>query len=748
MNQSVDGTISNLDLVLKWLTLRFFDTNPSVLIKSLDYLSQVFRLLSEAGYQMPDVEANAFIPFLMMKIGDPKENVKTSVHNILRQVTLVHSPHRVFTFIMEGIKSKNARQRAECLEEIANMIATLGVGVIQPTPASGLKDIARQISDRDNGVRNAALNAVVQVYYFEGERVYKMIGVLPDKIQSLLDERIKRAGKNRPPPPVVPQQPPPQQRQSNQTSPNSSTLSPQGNSKLIPPSSSAMNSTVLQPQNINATVNVPHSMDYEEDDAVLMPPPVSQNYGLPQAQSEQPKVHVLPEKYRLDFDTIENMFRDEGPLTQLKLLDTNIDALLKQKPPTLPARKMVVAPVAPTMTKDKSRNNQTPSRASQSIDLIISQIGQNELRASMEALTQLDSMISDTSIVQIMTNRVDHMLSMTSLQIHRLQATIESANPEKLTEVNKFYRCAVAFLTSLYKGDFLPQKASKETIKDLIQNLLLLIIDPSLERLSDAAPIVRLINIMVVRIIEKSDPNSVTCALIRLLNETLTSSKQPRMLDLVMKCQWKLLKQFSVWEQWNNYDWDVAAILTEFNLFMRNHPFGSFQGQDITPLKTMKTILHALVVHLGGEAIAEHLSFMPEIQESEAGLYINKVIQREMAKKRQQGQGTAVSGTPNSNSRTNGAAAGGRSEPVTSNHVSGRSNMSENYNQVSNPNNNVNDFMNSLPDPSDAPTIEAQEQAYMQRVRMILTRGGLSFPRGPSVALSKNLNDGGEESSI
>ncbi|CAL8111536.1 unnamed protein product [Orchesella dallaii] len=517
-------------------------------------------------------------------------------------------------------------------------------------------------------------------------------------------------------------------------SPNSRADSMGSNQSLNSPKSASE-----EPIGSDFALNSPKSQRMLADETMMGPPQFRQNY----AQQPQEKMHILPEKYRLDFETIDNMFRDEAPLTQLKLLDTNIDGIMKQKAPSLPTRRMV-APVAPTLTKDKS--NKLPNRATQSIDMMISQVGHTDLRLSIEALTQLEPMISDQSIVQIMANRVDHMLSMASLQIHRLQATIESANAEKLTEVNRFYRCAVAFLTSLYKGDFLPQRATKETIKDLIQNLLQLIIDPSLEKLPDAAPIVRLINIMVVRIIEKSDPNQVTCALIRLLNETLTSSKQPRLLDLVMKCQWKLLKQFSVWEQWN-YEWNVAAILTEFNLFMRNHPFSSFQGQDVTPLKTMKTILHALVVHLGGEVIAQHLSFMPEVQESEAGLYINKVIQREMGKKRQ-GQGNnPTSGTP---SRGNNVG-GGRSsaDSASSNNVSGRPTKSENYNQVSNPNNNVNDFMNSLPDPSDAPTDEAWEQAYMQRVRMIMMRGGLSAPRGPSVTLSKNLNDGGgEESSI
>lgn len=39
-----------------------------------------------------------------------------------------------------------------------------------------LKEVAKQIADRDNSVRNAALNCIVQVYFLEGERVYKLIG--------------------------------------------------------------------------------------------------------------------------------------------------------------------------------------------------------------------------------------------------------------------------------------------------------------------------------------------------------------------------------------------------------------------------------------------------------------------------------------------------------------------------------------------------------------------------------------------
>lgn len=60
--------VSNLDLILKWLTLRFFDTNPSVLLKGLDYLQLVFNMLIEDQYHMLETEAASFFPYLIIKV--------------------------------------------------------------------------------------------------------------------------------------------------------------------------------------------------------------------------------------------------------------------------------------------------------------------------------------------------------------------------------------------------------------------------------------------------------------------------------------------------------------------------------------------------------------------------------------------------------------------------------------------------------------------------------------------------------
>lgn len=67
-----DATIANLDLILKWFTLRFTETNTSVHVKSIDYLQQLFTMLAADDYSLSDVEANAFCPSVVAKVNKIK----------------------------------------------------------------------------------------------------------------------------------------------------------------------------------------------------------------------------------------------------------------------------------------------------------------------------------------------------------------------------------------------------------------------------------------------------------------------------------------------------------------------------------------------------------------------------------------------------------------------------------------------------------------------------------------------------
>ena len=68
IESSADATIANLDMILRWFTLRFFDTNTTVLLKCLEYLQALFNMLCAQDYHLLDLEANSFIPYLVNKV--------------------------------------------------------------------------------------------------------------------------------------------------------------------------------------------------------------------------------------------------------------------------------------------------------------------------------------------------------------------------------------------------------------------------------------------------------------------------------------------------------------------------------------------------------------------------------------------------------------------------------------------------------------------------------------------------------
>jgi cytoskeleton-associated protein 5 len=169
-----DATTTNLDLILRWLTLRFFETNPTVIMKTIDYMVSLFNLLIRTKYTLLDFEANAFIPYFIGKLGDPKDVIRKGFKQITKLIEQVYAPTKVFNLLIAGLASKNARQRAECLDELGYMIETMGLNSFNPSV--NLKEIAKQIGDRDNSVRNAALNTVTIAFQIVGEQVYKYVG--------------------------------------------------------------------------------------------------------------------------------------------------------------------------------------------------------------------------------------------------------------------------------------------------------------------------------------------------------------------------------------------------------------------------------------------------------------------------------------------------------------------------------------------------------------------------------------------
>lgn len=60
---------------------------------------------------MEQFEALAILPHVIGKLGESREEVRSAVHDILKNMVFIFSDKRIFEQLLEGSKSKNSRQR-------------------------------------------------------------------------------------------------------------------------------------------------------------------------------------------------------------------------------------------------------------------------------------------------------------------------------------------------------------------------------------------------------------------------------------------------------------------------------------------------------------------------------------------------------------------------------------------------------------------------------------------------------------
>uniref|UniRef100_A0A8C0GTM9 TOG domain-containing protein n=1 Tax=Chelonoidis abingdonii TaxID=106734 RepID=A0A8C0GTM9_CHEAB len=507
-----DGVISCLDLILKWLTLRFFDTNTSVLMKALEYLKLLFTLLSQEEYHLTENEASSFIPYLILKVGEPKDVVRKDVRAILNRMCLIYPASKMFTFIMEGTKSKNSKQRAECLEELGCLVESYGMNVCQPTPGKALKEMAIHIGDRDNTVRNAALNTIVTVYNVHGDQVFKLIGNLSEKDMSMLEERIKRAAK-RP------------------------TAAPARQAEEKPQRAPSMNA--------NASV-------------LRKGPADDMSSKLNQARNmsgHSELTHTVPREFQLDLDEIENdngTVRCEMPALVQHKLDDIFEPVLIPEPK--------IRAVSPHFDDMHSNTAST-------INFVISQVASGDINTSIQALAQLFQMES------------------------------------------------------------LAREASTGVLKDLMHGLITLMLDSRVEDLEEGQQVIRSVNLLVVKVLEKSDQTNILSALLVLLQDSLlATASSPKFSELVMKCLWRMVRLLP--ETINSINLD--RILLDIHIFMKVFPKEKLkQCKSEFPIRTLKTLLHTLC-KLKGPKILDHLTMIENKNESELEAHLCRVMKHSM----------------------------------------------------------------------------------------------------------------------
>ncbi|KAJ3077818.1 Microtubule-associated protein, microtubule dynamics during spindle orientation, partial [Quaeritorhiza haematococci] len=645
--------IANADLILKYITLRFFDTNTSMLIRCLELLEHLFALMDEEGYHLTEYEASCFLPFFVNKTGDNKESMRLKIRGILKQLCRIYPASRLFNYLIKGLESKNSRTRIECLEELASLIQRNGIGVANASKTFPL--IAAQISDRDAGVRNGAINAITQAYMQVGEVVYKYVGRISEKDKSLLEEKFKRL----PAPMPGSQQPP-----AADTSVRASTLGRLGARK------GESNGPMAGVERLS-TIGETGVVDLRASTTSLSGLGGIGGLGSRQGSSTALANGVgeqlnVKKEFQLDLDKLDIPSLSTGSVIGPNPTDASGIAAPHQ--PALlrvasgdhvhsPGLRRSVSDLALNMSYLQHAaaasdpqlmnaynyaSNIATSRDHIVIEYIVTQITSGEVFQSIEAVKQLEAVVKNSP--HTVEPYVDDIVSAVTIQI---RIAFTAGDVTTSPNVARLCRHLVNVLVQLFSDANLAKALSQDPLHQCMQELLNRLLDPTLQAMENGSHLVRALNILILRILENCDRNASFSILLEILEQSANATQelpqehltiQIKYTELVMKCLWKVTKilpQIVASGQVR-----VDKLISDVHKFLSSSPPSEWKKrqslnvvpQADMPLRTVKTILSELA-HALQERVFDYLDLIAEPSRSHAVIYLKQMLDIDRKKK-------------------------------------------------------------------------------------------------------------------
>ncbi|XP_067937770.1 cytoskeleton-associated protein 5-like isoform X2 [Watersipora subatra] len=587
-------TLANVDLILKWFTLRFFETNPSMLNKALEYLLALFELMHRENQILTNSEADAFIPYIILKVGESKENVRREVRKIFQSLSCVYPVSKIFMFIMGGLASKNSKQRAECLEELGCMMEKHGLSICQPSTKEAIKEIAKHIADRDNPVRSAALNTIVVAHQIVGDQVYKYVGRLNDKELGMLEERIKRASRSKPAPVINPEPAAPAPKAVGRSRPSTA------------PTQQGHRSSSNPPTNRPSTAGT-----------------VAQGADM-----------AAPRDPRYTLTTCYNPPMDEVVLEEIS--DELFRYVTEPIPPlVLKTRKL--PPSTPTKGSMQQQNllEQSPD-AKSAVDMTVTNIASGDLFTASSALSQLNYTMSEPQHQNMVRSYADQIIVMITLQLKKLHTThLNDTDSAATSAAIKLHFMCTSLIVELAEKDMI-DKTSIEVFKDFIAQAVSGVLDPKLNDHPEGADCISNLNISLGKILLHGHHTNTLCAPLSLLHDCSGAVLQctDSYIELVQKCVWKKTRNLSAVIS----KIEMGPVLKICNSFFNDYPPAYWRSKPSDkPLRTVKTVI-ATLISLASERVYTAISVATYSPKAELEAYIMKHI----AKREKSSQSTVT----------------------------------------------------------------------------------------------------------
>lgn len=533
----LDHTIDILDVILRYFYLRLMESaNTQVTKAILEILTPLVNNLAEAGYTLHEAEASVLIPILCEKSGQNNAGFRQQFRQLIVSCCLIFPPGRVFSYVLQGLNSKNTRSKVECLESLAVLIQQQGLSVAQPRD---YKVISRFVSHADSSVRNSAVNVIAEAFKLAPDKIWQLIGDVTDKSRDILDQRFKTicgtttlsSGKPKPSGGKTPK------------TPMKLTFEPIAEPHFAESSSSSA----------ETRLEGSHRAEVQREALRVIETP-----------SETARtVEHLPLKPKLELKVPKS---GANLAEESKIPEMAIDFCLSND----------------SLLYDENDVIYTP-KAKTELDNQIDILRDGDLSNRVDALVKINDMIPNEEHREEFRRKANYLLD-------ALSKVMVSTFNRPTNEVPLLF--AKYFLNVLHKvcaTKFIMREASEEALYDLAEQLLLRLLTEGLDKLgksNEGDVMLKMMNGAMLRILEFSQPTKVFCVLFQLLTKYKGSNSKAKMNSLVIRCVIKLTKVLG----------SIIQHLEVGRLMVSMHEYLSEPNPtDDAGAKTIKTILQELV---------------------------------------------------------------------------------------------------------------------------------------------------------
>jgi cytoskeleton-associated protein 5 len=555
LTADLDHAIEILDVILRYFYIRLMESSNTQVTKAiLELIAALLASLAAADYTLHEAEASVLIPILCEKSGQNSASFRQQFRALIVSCVQVFPPGRVFSYVLQGLSSKNARSKVECLEALATLVQQQGLAVGQP---KDYKIVVRFVSNADSNVRSSAVNVLAEAFKLAPEKIWQLVGEVTDKTRDILDQRFK-------------------------TISGSSTI-PGAKSKSVVAKNSKLKLSFEPSADVEKTES-PRALSgrsdpYRRNDAALEVPRLPES---PQPSRRQVDFGLLGASSNPPSSAFE--ISQLQPPKSSKPLHLNLP-LLSQK--AADESKIPDMPMDICLSNDDLLYDSSEAvvlqRSKTELDMQIEILCDGDLSNRVDALVKINEMIASEE------HRED-LRAKSDLLLDALSRVMVSTFDRQASEVPLLF--AKYFLNVLHKvcsTKVIMREASESVLYSLTEQLLLRLLTEGLDKLgkgNEGEVMLKMMNGAMLRILELSHPTKIFVVLFQLLTRYKGNNSKGKLNTLVIRCLIKLTKVLPSIIQ----HLEVDRLLVNMHEYLTERAYTEEAG-----CKAVKTVLHELV---------------------------------------------------------------------------------------------------------------------------------------------------------